>query len=441
MTTPWIWPWMGTLAAAWLAWSPAADAAPLNGCTFLKDRLEEDSWDCANFEVQSESCTKYKYVGATVVQYQGDLVKGRLPAYFIEVTPFIGESIFANAGDGAVLQANLDLAQDFFESGTKAKGLLELLPDELKEMAEQGHREHWTPDGSRGAFYHARLIKVPYAATAWAFASIGVSAPAGLPLCFEGLSEYAPWSWADLDSSPEALHAAALHAVIGNTCVTKAYAAGVVTTGPAPPGGSSSFTPMCAIPMAREVQRAQIFLPTSEATRPFTNPRWLCNGRLGSPLPRTGYVDFSEPETDYEAIAWRMASVSNDLWYTGGVKAGDRWQRVWPPQAGSTACFQPGTSDVSRVFQSGFTPEAALSLILENDPANPSSDGIRQPDDEGLYNMGMSPAVYAIWRPFEECVEPFQGPLFENLDLPFHENAMPGICRFSESVIGGGDMP
>lgn len=418
------------LGMATLAVHPAW-SAPFSGCTFFEPRLEQASWPggedqgCASFHIESRSCQKYKQLGPVTVTYMGDIVSGWLPAYFIEVTPYFGRSAFAEDWDGAHLQVQLDLATRWWEdvmSGELDDALEELgmsmeAPEGVSDMLRRGQGEqHYEEGGAElTQTWQARTIEVPYAGLAWNFLSIDVHSGTAFPECFTGISEYTPNTWADLPNNPER-PAALIHSPLHGLCQGASSALmGLDITGAGLGYLEFRANPPaeCAFRVTKNMARAASLSPTSEAMEVFADPRKACMGRLGPLMPRTGVTALDNPRQAAEQVAFRMASLSGDHWLGGpGIKDGDRWQVVWPRTLLAPTCFQPGEFKLEELVTGG---RSYLGLPATDGPYKPRT-GIE----------GESTLVIAVWRRFDRCVEPIQGPLFSvelEVSQPLRKNA------------------
>ncbi len=405
-------------------------AAPLHGCTFHKARLKTASWPgglgtgCANLEVKPLSCTKTRTVAGVPVTYLGDVVSGRLPAYFIEVTPYKGFSIFAIDPDGVVLKPQLKSAATYWDTTLSA---LSPLAAAASTIPFGGQGTQVDAPGNNGGMLFARAIKVPYAGLAWSFPSIGVSSGSVFPTCFDGISEHTPHTWADVLGHGETAMTA-LHLPIA-TPLCHTDAAGMLL--PEVLVGTPWDTPrnICSFPTTPALVSAAVLNPLSEAMEALTNPRKVCAGRLGNHLPRTGVTHTSSRWDAAQTVAYRFATLAEDHWQSGpGIEPGDRWQLVWPPTAspGGSACFRPGSIRIEEMWTNG-----PLAM-----PALPASDGPIRPG--GLlagYTQGGSNHVFAVWRRFERCVEPGQGALF-TADVAALQPAREAVCASMNATDG-----
>lgn len=406
--------------------------APLHGCTFYKGRMVAESWPgglgtgCAHFKVEPASCIKRKVIGGVVVEYPGDVVSGRLPAYFIEVTPQRGFSVFTQDPDGAVLRAQMTAADNYWQSTLSAlfplAGALGALP-----FAGNGTLEDRA--GQNGGTLFARTIKVPYAGLAWAFPSIGVASGSVFPTCFSGISEFTPHTWADVPGHGEQALAAAqspVAAVMCNLPTAGIYLPEVLIDSPF---DADPLRNICAFPTGPVAVGVGVWEPTSEAMEALTDPRKVCAGRLGPHLPRTGVVHTSSEWDAVNTVAYRMATLAEDHWFSGpGIEPGDRWQLVWPPTAspGGNACFRPGAVRGVEFFTNG--PIEIPEIPLTDGPLRPGGTVV-------AYSEGGSGYVFAVWRRFEKCVEPFQGELFA-ADLAVLQPVRAGLCTLMNGTDG-----
>lgn len=418
----------------WMLSSGEVSAAPLHGCTFYKGRLMASSWPgglqtgCADFEVQPLSCVKTKVVGPVTINYPGDVVSGRLPAYFIEVTPQRGFSLFAQDPDGVILKVQLSAADAYYEEMLSTIFPPAGIVADLVPFSENGTRED--SPGDNGGMLFARTIKVPYAGLAWSFPTIGVASGSVFPACFAGISEFSPATWADVPGHGEQAMTA-LQAPLA-TVMCNQPAAGLLLPelGLESPFDADALRAPCAFPTLAIAVTAGVFKPTSEAMEAFINPQNVCAGRLGPHLPRTGILHTSNEWDAVNTIAYRMATLSEDHWMTGpGIEPGDRWQLVWPPASSPAAhaCHRPG--EIRPL-------EALMNGPLEW-PELPFTDGPLRPGGASVvaYSEGGSGYVFAVWRRFEKCVEPLQGGLFA-ADLVALQPARVGLCTLMNSTDG-----
>ena len=425
---------MMALLGVWFAGEGLA--SPLHGCTFYKGRLMASSWPgglqtgCADFEVRPLSCTKTKVIGPAVVNYPGDVVSGRLPAYFIEVTPSRGFSIFALDADGAVLKVQLAASDAYYEQMLSALFPAASLVTELVPFSEDGVREDMP--GNNGGVLFARSIKVPYAGLAWSFPTIGVASGSVFPACFAGISEFSPHTWADVPGHGEQAMAALQAPLAAVMCNQPASGLLLPELFLDSPFDADALRAPCAFPTLPAAVAAGVWEPTSEAVEAFINPQNVCAGRLGPHLPRTGVVHTSNEWDAVNVIAYRMATLSEDHWLTGpGLEPGDRWQLVWPPASSpmAHACYRPGE----------IRPLEALTNGPIEWPELPFTDGPLRPGGATIatYGEGGSGYVFAVWRRFEKCVEPLQGTLFA-ADLVGLQPVRASLC----SLMNGADgMP
>lgn len=379
-----------------LALVSGAAAAPFSGCTFFKQRLANHSWPggtdtgCAQFHVQSQACVKFKVVGYTVVTYQGDLVTGRLPEYFIEVTPHFGKSVFTEDPDGAQLSVQLDTATEYWKAQLGIAGA----PDQVVAGANE------SDPTSPGQFLFGRAVKVPYGTLTWSQATIGVNAGAAGPaVCYESLSEYSPEVWSDKEGHAETGIAGIVNAVASDVCMLPGTA---IPANLIDPPALDVVEP-CAVPATREQILIGMGRPDSEVADIAINPSTMCAGRFGPLLPRTGWVADADELTAAQHVAYKTASIGKDHFNAGpGIEMDDRWQMVWPPSLNPLAgqCFIPGVE------------RPLVEMVpLVNMPTVPLTDGpFMRP---GPATEGKSPYVFAVWRRFTKCVEPGQGAIWQ----------------------------
>lgn len=392
----------------WLWTMGLASGSPLHGCTFHKARLTVPSWPgglntgCANFQVEPLSCTKTIVVPPGItVNYPGDVISGRLPAYFIEVTPYKGFSIFAQDPDGLILKGQLELAEQYWTNTLASLNPL-AAASTLIPFGGKGYQQDEA--GNNGGFLFARTIKVPYAGLAWSFPSVGAASGSVFPSCFDGISEFTPHTWADVLGHGETMMTLAQEPLASRLCHTQS--AGVLLPEVLVGTPWDTVRNVCAFPTTPALVAASVLKPTSEAMEAVLNPRKVCAGRFGSHLPRTGRTHTSSEWDAAQTVAYRMATLSEDHWQSGpGIEPGDRWQLVWPPTAspGGSACYRPGSMRLEELLLNG-----PLEM-----PETPGTDGPLRPGGPiAGYVEGGSPYVFAVWRRFERCGEPGQGALF-----------------------------
>ena len=389
---------------------------------------------CANFNVQPLACEKSKPTPLGVVTYPGDVVSGRLPAYYIEVTPYQGWSVFAqDPFDGFALKAHLEAAQWHWKSvmAQRYAGLSTV----VDAIPFSGDGAHNSMPGDNGGMLYGRTIRVPYGAIAWSFASIGVAGGSVAPVCFDGISEMSPAVWADLPGHGETSMALS-HAVwTGSFCDKEwsgLYAPELPVHSPlGSPWDLDSTRNWCAFPQTTPLVVAGVWQPTSEAIEPLTtlNPRKVCAGRLGPHLPRTGRVNTTNEWDAANLVAYRIATLSEDHFLSGpGMEPGDRWQLVWPPalSPGAHQCFRPGAVQALELATDG--PVVAPEL--------PGTDGpVRPGGTLATYARGGGSYVFAVWREFSKCVEPGQGALF-TAELALHHPAAVAACTLANATDG-----
>lgn len=359
-----------------------APAAPFDGCTLLQDRLVASSWPgglgtgCASFAVLPSACI---YVTPLGQSSTGDLVTGRLPESFLEVTPHFGTSIFALAADGGALRAALQTATQQWRAVRHG------LPD--VPGSRNGQTESETSVGH--TMWHARALPIPYGQRVWSFPSFGADGGGeGAPTCFQALSEQAPKTWANTPGHPESA-VVRLHAAFAAAChLPRPLVSNGLPPAPVPSWlGAFEPGPRCAAPDVLPDAALQARLV---AKAPTTK---VCAGRLGPHLPRTGLVTYADPWLSANLAAYRVATLGEDHFDSGpGVRGEDRWQLVWPPTL---------TPLGSRCFKPGAPPPEPVHRALP-----PTSDGPVRP---GPTTQGAASYVFAVWRAFARCVPQGEG--------------------------------
>lgn len=410
-----------------MIWAMTAWALPpLDGCTFWRQPLIRlGAWPsaskftgCADYQVFDSACVKTKVVGNTVVTYQGDIVRGRSPEYFIEVTPHFGESVFAHAEDAVSLQTQLSAAKEYWEATLDAAPLDEINGGASSDL--HSHSEH------ASNFYHGRVITMPRplisaildpsgsVSTPWGWATISVGAANSIPTpaCFTALSEFTPNVWVDKEPHPEQLLAGLYNPWLAPVCdrAEVAFApaavavlmpsAAVAADAPTPDLGEViPNEPICATPASNERVYAGLMNPSSDGANPFLNVATACAGRLGPLFPRTGWSRLTNESDNAQLIAMRIASIAKDHFQSQpGLEPDDRFQLVWP-LAADMQCFIPGQVNISELSPMKYVPNGR------------GTDGAEMELQLGQDSSGSY--VFALWRRWSKCVEPGQGAVWE----------------------------
>lgn len=400
-----------------LAWRNSADAAPFHGCTFYKSRLDGWSWPgglhtgCADFSLDYGACRKVKCFLFGCITYSGTLFTGWFPEYFIEVTSRVGKSAFADAKDGGLLQKQMEKAKESWrEHG------------DVNPTASHARQDiHDNQMDSKLLF--ARALSVPYGTIGWSFPNVDKSAGSVGPLCYRAISEYVPETWADdLDSGDREL-AAAWSSLTTPACLLGAPIVGAINTIAGAAGGGSSddssIDIKCALPLSASIQKIKALTGVSAY-----NPAKQCMGVLGPLLPRTGWTNASDTYTAAQQAAWRLASLSEDYFLTDiGVQLSDKWQVVWPviprPQ-----CFTPG----SLLRTSTLEPTTFMGDRFSGSP-------VPIPGTDVPKNQGLSDYVFAIWRKYEKCLEPWDG-VAARVDFSVLHSVRSAACSVLNSTDG-----
>jgi hypothetical protein len=350
------------LGAVLLACAAPAAAQEINGCTLWNSDYRDESWNCMDLHVE-ESCTYYVCAGFICVPTPGLVFEGWFPEYALEATNRSGESLFAN-GLGVALAGELIKAKSVWNT---AAGM----------PAEQYRVPSTIPKSSHETqMMFGRAVRLPYAALGWAYAGLAELPGDVIPTCFLGIGEFVPETWADTLASGDRKLAAAWAPLTGPACAIAAPIAGAVAPIGGGMGGGSSVP--CAIPLAAAVQSAAALASPSAY-----NPAQQCMNSLGPRLPRTGYSD-GDPLASAQRTAWRIASLSEDMFKTGvGVQARDKWQLVYP-KVPRPACFTPG--------------QAHLPMML------PGEVSYRLPGYDAAGGLKNSEFVFVVWRHHAECV-------------------------------------
>lgn len=382
---------IGLLIPSFLATQAhAAVSMPLHACTNYASRLMPFFEPCAEFSVARgrNGCTKVKGICPACVTYQGDDLQMWLPDYFVELTPHVGRSVFAESTAGAGLNLHLKGAKAWWD---KTLPSIPLLANGTG--SENSHSMSW----------HARILPVPFGATINTYPPLASSKGVGFPTCYTAVSELIPAQWKyGLADLPFAL---ALSPLIVPMCFATP---GIVAAGQTVAGLASSATSMgsggeggmsdipngCARPIYQREAFAKNMMPSSDVW----NPGKLCIGTLGPLLPRVGEIASDEPFKTALTVGVKFASITSDFFgdrATGGWDLTDKWQLIYPPSPHGY-CFRPGQ----------------LSQILEV-PFGVVEDGVTRVSD----NLNMSGAkanvkanvyVFAVWRKRNTCQEPIE---------------------------------
>lgn len=399
-------------------------AAPFDGCTFHRSRLAQASWPggtgrgCADYRVQANGCIKTKVIPPTVVTYQGDLISGRAPEYFIEVTPHFGESVFARGVEGAPLAAQLEAARQYWEA--------QLNSGWVPKAAQGGVSSESNDPEMASQFWHARVVKVPYALPTWGWPEHHVTnvGPVGPAPCFLALSEFTPHVWADTPNNPESTLAGILNGALGTSMCNLVPGLAFVSDLTDPPRPDSPIA-ACALPVTKEQVTTNMFVPGSEVSDVIAAPSTMCAGRLGPLFPRSGWTNYGDELNQAQLAAYRMASIGKDHFLSGpGVEAQDRWQVVWPPAANplEANCFVPGAERPLVEL----LPAVSLPLI-------PATDGPNQQPTRGG-KEGSGSYVFAVWRRWTKCVEPGQGAIWE-AEMNIVRGLRQAACRANPAAL------
>jgi hypothetical protein len=358
------------VALAALGWALGAHAVPFHGCTFYRYWLLPHLPACADFEVVEAGCTAIHPPGVPV---PGIRVTGWMPDFFVEVSNRAGMSSFATASPKMASQ--LATARErWAEHGDPP-------------LLGQTSATHQLPrDGHNFSFFFGRTLSIPYGDVGWSLNTVGWTGGEHLPSCFSAVTEFAAETWSDRADSGDRALAKAWTWLTVPACDLNAPITGTIAAIPAPSVAIPAASP-CAFPLSAKVQSA-LAVSTPNAYD-FSKQ---CMGALGGLYPRTGLTE-GGGYLAAERVAWRTASLSDDMFRTGvGVRSDDKWQIVWPPST-NARCFQPGSElrpsfvDLSESFP--------LREVGYDSPTAELTGG--HPDTEYLF---------AVWRRREACVIP-----------------------------------
>ena len=185
--------------------------------------------------------------------------------------------------------------------------------------------EAWFSSGSvemDNRFYHARVIPVPFANTAYTGMPCGTNS-FDRP-CFEAMSEHVSTQW-KTGSGDVNDPQFKLWALNPKACLV-AGAASAATTGRinkgTPAGGGA-----CSYKM-----------PASTTFPPVTSE--ICGG-WGTLLPRTGFVESNGAVSGALLAAQRIRSIANEVYHSTAIYPDEKWQMIFPQ---SSTCFREGHS-------------------------------------------------------------------------------------------------
>lgn len=383
--------------------TPVIHATPFHGCTFYINRLVNESFasakpkkGCAEFSAKlgRNGCKKKKCFGIGCITYKGDHVQMWLPDYFIEVTKHFGKSVFAESIDTELLSLQLKLAKEWwlFDANHKAA----FITRSAQALNGSGL------ESSRGSFWHARILTVPYGSLASNYPPLAVAKGYGIPTCFSAISEFFPAQWNYNES--DGIYALALAPLGIPICLSKigATVSGAVDTVKSEINNILNTTAnevipsnplQCANPVFGKEGFLKNSLPSSDVVLPVASGDLtkLCMGSWGNLVPRTGWIETEDPYMSAMIAAYKFMSLSGDMHLNPDLKLkdDDKWQIVYPPMM-TSRCFKAGS------------PFDAIQPIAENSQS--------RWNDELKANSTLKNQTYiiAVWRKRESCEEPLQ---------------------------------
>jgi len=389
------------VAVALVTLALRAQAVPFHACTFFKPTLVKQSMLCADFRVTYGACRKIKCFPGGCYTYDGALVTGWMPDYFLEVTNRAGQSAFASA-DFPAMKAAMGIAAGRWAS----HGILGDLPS-LSATTEARQGDHHS-------MFFGRALQVPFGPVGWRLQTASdMNTGTMYPKCYKAVTEFAAETWADdWSSSGDRELATAWAAYTAPVCAGGAAVMGALATLPRPSVPVPSFGGCALRPLSVPEQKAAAV--TGSATYDITKQ---CMGGLGGLLPRTGFTDGSTYDAA-ERIAWRTASLAEDYFKAGvGVEPSDKWQIVHPASTGF--CFPPG---------SALRPSPLLGGQHFGRLPPLSYDNLAVPQHETDY-------VFAVWRFRSTCVEPLQHWAVEG-EIAAYELAHTAACAPINAATG-----
>jgi hypothetical protein len=356
---------------------------PASGCSFYKPNMIAQSFGtCANYSaaVGRHGCTIYHWPGIT---YPGVDVQMWLPDFFVEVTKYTGQSMFAQIPANpleAGFAAHLKLANLYFQAA------------EPQTTALGGGAVTDGPtvdDMNQMSYWQVRMLQVPFGKETMEFRPGLSPKGSGLPIYYDGISEFVSQQWRD--NLADLPFATLLEPVANPFCNSLAGGAAVGITnelrgklstvtgsfGNSPPGPNLPFG--VATPISAELIFAQNLKPSSDVFAPFLDPTKLCIGSKGPLIPRTGFISSEDRYQSAVIAAVKFMSLIGDAYPWGAeykLRTSDKFQLVYPTTA--ALCFNPaGFLDANFV-----------------EARNPVEESI--PGNANTY-------IFAVWREKHSC--------------------------------------
>lgn len=403
----------GLLVGFVISDSALADVSlPLYACTNYSAKFLSTFDSCADFSVTRGGNRCYKTKGAcpACIVYAGDNLQMWLPDYFVELTPHVGRSLFAESTAGAALKLHLTAAKKWWDKSFPA------VPTTSNGRVD---------DSTQTSVWHARILPVPFGAITNTYPPLASSKGAGIPTCYTSLSELIPNQWKY--GTADAPYAVALGQKLVEHCLlnpgTSIAAEAISRLAPkisAPPsvGNVGSDIPNgCARPIFDSEAVLKNITPSSDVW----NPAKMCIGSLGPLVPRVGDVQTSDPFNGALTAGVKFASLTADFFgdnVTAGWKVDDKWQLIYPPSP-HNGCFRPG-----QLGQIAHLPTGVVEDFSER--AKREISGLKADVRAQVY-------VFAVWRKRESCQEPL-GSTFWQISYKTNKEKNSNICKTSAKL-------
>lgn len=396
---------------------------PVNGCTFYKHPFSKSFDDCAQFNVIEGGCTKTKCAGFACFTYSANLASMYIPDFLIEVTNGFGESLYTekdlNPIIGITLKEHLNSAKKYWKASDPLSIGNIALPSGISDIADSLRSGDTMGQGDQ--FQQVRILTIPGAAAVTVYPSDiyrrWFSSSAGIPVCFEAISEFFPHQWRD--NLVDGAYSMTTIPVSYPLCSTLIGSAGVGAsaalnsamneiTGLTLSGPNLPISAQCSYPTNVKSIATSMLSPRSDAWAPLKNPANFCIGSYGELFPRTGTSLTDDPHSASLIAAIRFASLSGDTYLSHKFKVNlnDKIQQVYPrpselPLFGAlnvASCSKPrnpleGLASITNPMSAVDTLRKSTSSALQTSDLIP---GIKR----GSY-------IYAVWKKRTSCEEPW----------------------------------
>ncbi len=394
-------------------------ALPASGCSFYTPRMITQSFGmCTNYSasIERNNCTIHHWPGIT---YPGVDVQMWLPDYFVEVTKYVGQSMFAQIPANpleAGFSAHLKLAHMYFQAAEPQTAIFG------GATVTDGPT---MDDNNQMSYWQVRMLQVPFGKEVMEFRPGLSSKGSGLPIYYDGISEFVSQQWRD--NLADLPFATLLEPVANPVCNSLVGGTVFALTNELrgklssvtgffkndPPAPKLPFG--VATPMPAKLIFAQNLKPNSDIFAAFSDPTKLCMGSKGPLIPRTGFISSEDRYQSALIAAIKFMSLIGDAYAWGAdykLQSSDKFQLVYPTTA--AICFNP-----TGILDANFAE--ARNLIDENIPG-----------DANTY-------IFAVWREKHSCED--KGPGGQSAGIAYYNSIHPAdIVKNKAICAAAGDL-